>query len=252
MGDAGSSGSSGLLLLSAAGLLAGGVLAVVLLVAILLAPAALLASGDPVLFAGAACPTPSSSSDVPVCVNPNANAIVTVALSMAAHLHNCGRTGMDLCYDAGFPGAVLAYWQHTCPGCNQWANGNLQCVMLALAAYGVAGISPPAAGNAIAFWSLYANRAASGWVEVPAGWGSPPQRGLPQPGDWMVWYDARAPSVGHIAVVVRVVPPNLGQEGSVTFAEANGPGPIVTQPLLADLTVRTWSGYTVVGYIRHV
>jgi CHAP domain len=252
MGDDGSSGSGGLMILGAAGLLVGGALVVVLLVAIVLAPAALIASGSSVMLSGAGCPPPSAANEAPVCVNPDANAIVAVALAMAAHLYNCGSTGMDLCYDAGFPGVVLAYWQRTCPRCGQWANGNLQCVMLALAAYGLAGIPPPVAGNAVAFWSLYANRAASGWVEVPAGWGSPPQRGLPQPGDWMVWYDARAPDVGHIAVVVRVEPPTIDQEGSVTFAEANGPGPIVTQAILPDLTVRTWSGYTVVGYIRHI
>lgn len=163
---------------------------------------------------------------------------------MAAHLSG----NPDVWYDRGFPSAAIAYWEQTCPGCAQWRNGNLQCVMFVLAAYGVAGLPPPAAGNAIAFWSLYAHRA--GWVEVPSAIAPPGARGLPAPGDMMVWYSALEPAVGHIAIVVGVTPPANGQTGQVTFAEANGPGPLVTEPLLPDLTVRTWSHYTVLGYIR--
>lgn len=239
---------------------------IILLVSVVLAPAALFATGNAGGSGGPGCPTPtasptaSSSSSTTTsaasaaqtatssgdCINPNGNAIVAVALQMAAHLHG----NPDVWYDAGFPPAVIAYWQQTCPGCSEWQNGNLQCVMLALAAYGVAGIHPPAAGNAIVFWSDYANR--PGWVEIPAAWAPAGQRGLPQPGDWIVWYSAFEPSVGHIAVVVQVIPPSGGQAGAVTFAEANGPAPLVTEPLLPDLTVQTWTGYAVVGYIRHV
>jgi surface antigen len=71
------------------------------------------------------------------------------------------------------------------------------------------------------------------------------------PGDIMVWWDA-PPAVGHVAIVVGVKPPVGGQNGSVTFAESNGPGPIITQTLLPDLTVVTWHGYIVLGYIRSV
>ncbi len=225
------------------GLLIGGTLFLILLVAVVVSPgwliAATAAGGD---GGAGGCPPPAAAS----CINPDGNAVVAVALEMAAHLHG----NPDVWYDAGFPRAVIAYWQQTCPGCSQWRNGNLQCVMLALAAYGVAGIRPPAAGNAIAFWSLYAHRA--GWVEIPAAWAPAGQRGLPRAGDWIVWYSAFEPTVGHIAVVVQVRPPSGGQSGSVTFVEANGPGPVVTEPLLPDLTVRTWRGYAVVGYIRHV
>lgn len=66
----------------------------------------------------------------------------------------------------------------------------------------------------------------------------------------MVWYAARDPTVGHIAIVVGVRAPTAVAAGAVTFAEANGPGPIVTETLLPDLLVATWSGYTVLGYIR--
>ena len=246
------------LLLVGGGLLIVPLLLIVLLVSIALAPAAIFATGDDAGGGPVVCP-PSTATTVPAtvastpgpigstgCINPNGNAIVDVALEMAAHLHG----DPDIWYDAGFPQAVIAYWQLTCPSCAQWRNGNLQCVMFALAAYGVAGIRPPAAGNAIAFWSLYAGR--PGWIEIPSGWAPPGQRGLPEPGDWIVWFSSLDPTVGHIAVVVQVQPPSGGQSGSVTFAEANGPGPLVTEVLLPDLTVATWSSYTVVGYIRRV
>lgn len=232
---------------------------IILFVSVVLAPAALLAAGGG--GDGGACPPAAAipgrsalPADSPAmsapgatdCIDPDGNAVVAVALAMAAHLHG----DPDVWYDAGFPQAVIDYWERTCPGCGEWRNGNVQCVMLALAAYGVAGIHPPAAGNAITFWSLYQDR--PGWVEIPAAVAPLGQRGQPRPGDWMVWYSAFEPSVGHIAVVVRVEPPSGDRPGSVTFAEANGPGPIVTEPLLPDLTVQTWSGYAVVGYIRHV
>lgn len=241
-------------------LVAGAALCVVVLVAVVLSPAALFAAGGGAGGGGtgicslSSATTPEAAEaatatvmpDSADCINPNGNAIVAVALQMATHLHG----NPDVWYDASFPPAVIAYWEQTCPGCSEWQNGNLQCVMLALAAYGVAGVHPPAAGNAIAFWSLYANRA--GWTEIPAAWAPAGQRGLPQPGDWIVWYSAFEPGVGHIAVVVQVTPPSGGQAGDVTFVEANGPGSLVTEPLLPDLTVQTWSGYAVVGYIRHV
>lgn len=189
----------------------------------------------------------STTAAKPPCPTGGARAaaIVAAALAMATHLHG----NPDVWYDAGFPGAALAYWAHTCPGCVEWADGNLQCVMFVLAAYGLAGLPPPAAGNAVAFWSLYAHRA--GWVEIPAGAAAPGARGLPAPGDMMVWYNSLDPSVGHIAIVVQVVPPRDGSAGAVTFAEANGPGPLVTEPLRPDLSVQTWRHYVVLGYIRH-
>lgn len=170
--------------------------------------------------------------------------VVAAALAMAAHLHG----NPDVWYDSGFPAAAIAYWERTCPGCSDWRNGNLQCVMFVLAAYGLAGLPPPAAGNAVTFWSLYSQRA--GWAEIPAGVAPLGARGLPSPGDMMVWYSALEPTVGHIAIVVGVTAPTPIANGAVTFAEANGPGPLVTEPLLSDLSVQTWSHYLVLGYIR--
>ena len=122
--------------------------------------------------------------------------------------------------------------------------------LLVTGAFALAGSPLPVAGNAIDFWSLYQNSA--GWLEVPSATAPPSQRGLPMPGDIMVWYDP-PPLVGHVAIVVGVNPPLVGHNGSVTFAEANGPGSIVTQTLLPDLSVVTWSNpipYSVLGYIR--
>ena len=68
----------------------------------------------------------------------------------------------------------------------------------------------------------------------------------------MVWYDP-PPLVGHVAIVVGVIPPYKVTTVRVTFAEANGPGSLVTQTLLPDLSVVTWSNpipYSVLGYIR--
>jgi len=178
--------------------------------------------------------------------------VAMAALSIAAHLSG----NPDTRYDAGMPQQVLQFWATACPigsACwADWQEGSMQCVPLVTASYALAGSPLPAAGNAIDFWSLYQYR--PGWIEVPSAIAPPSERGLPMPGDIMVWYDP-PPLVGHVAIVVAVTPPLGGHHGSVTFAEANGPGPLVTQTLLPDLSVVTWSHpiqYSVLGYIRPV
>jgi hypothetical protein len=198
-------------------------------------------------------PTTTASPSEGVSCYPasgNGSSVAVAALSMAAHLYG----NPDTWYDASMPQPVLHFWATTCParsGCwADWQEGSLQCVLLVTGAFALAGTSLPAAGNAIDFWSLYQHR--PGWLEVPSAIARPSQRGLPMPGDIMVWYDP-PPLVGHVAIVVGVNPPFFGHNGSVTFAEANGPGPIVTQTLLPDLSVVTWSNpipYSVLGYIR--
>jgi CHAP domain len=180
----------------------------------------------------------------------NGSTVSMAALTIVAHLYG----NPDTWYDAGMPEPVLHFWASVCPagsGCwIDWQEGSLQCVLLVTGAFALAGSPLPAAGNAIDFWSLYQNR--SGWLEVSSAIAPPSQRGLPMPGDIMVWYDP-PPLVGHVAIVVGVNPPLAGHNGSVTFAEANGPGSIVTQTLLPDLSVVTWSNpipYSVLGYIR--
>ncbi len=211
-------------------------------------------------------PTPSATIPGGCGIDSHGNAIVAWALAIAAHLYPCpdvydlGQLPpyMDVCYDRGMPEAVIQYWEQTCPGCREWQNGNLQCVMSVLAAFGLGGAPAPVAGNAITFWWNYAH--VPGWIEIPNFFepgsttmlATPMARGLPQPGDMVVWYISWDPFVGHIAVVVKVTSPTAGQLGSLTFAEANGPTPLYTMSINPDLTVNAWPGYFVAGYVRYI
>jgi hypothetical protein len=183
--------------------------------------------------------------------------VVSAAGLMATHLS--GPRAQN--YGSDFPQAVVHYWASVCPeqgndptkGCYpDWQSGNLQCVLFVSGAYALANQPLPAAGNAVDFWSLYQKQA--GWKEIPAAPTSPAAgRGLPAPGDIMVWSDDPKfvkEAFGHVAVVLAATPPGTTTDGSVTFAEANGPGSVVTQPIAPDLSVRTWNHYTVLGYIR--
>lgn len=174
-------------------------------------------------------------------------AIAQAALTIAHHVY--GSPGVW--YDAGMPATVTRFWGQACPagsGCwTDWQEGNLQCVMLVTGTFALAGHPLPVAGNAFDFWGLYQDRA--GWTRIPAGAAPVGQRQPPDPGDIMVWWDP-PPAVGHVAIVTAVTLPHAGQAGAVTFAEANGPGSLVTEPLLPDLSVQTWPGYLVYGYIR--
>jgi hypothetical protein len=159
--------------------------------------------------------------------------------------------------------------------CPEAQSGNLQCVLFVSAAFALAGDPLPALGNAVDFWTLYQNRA--GWSQIGATAFPPAVRGLPRPGDLMVWEggvhleNGKRVAYGHIAIVVRVVPPTSGHDGSITVAQANAPGNqqvhsdlpgnFYTLPLHADLSVPGWSAftsasgvaygaYTVLGYLR--
>ena len=142
------------------------------------------------------------------------------------------------------PKAALTYWNSVCPQGYQcwpyWQSGDVQCVEFVTAAYALGGDPLPRAGNAIDFWNLY--HGLSGWAEIgmAAGWNydnTPPA--LPQPGDLAVWYNSNAPFLGHIAVVVAVQPPAKGQLGTYTYAEANGPSPLMTQEIPPNLTAQS-------------
>lgn len=175
------------------------------------------------------------------------------AIQMAAHLHG----NPDVTYDAGFPRAIIAYGERTCPGCSAWQNGQFQCVVFILGAYGY--VHPfPVAGNADTWWGEYAHQ--PGYIEIPAADQpgssiSAPlaRRGLPAPGDVMAWFGG---ANGHVTLILGMVPPQSNQDGSITFAQANGQMPVQTLPLRPDLTVDTqngyWNNFTVAGYIRLV
>jgi hypothetical protein len=149
-------------------------------------------------------------------------------------------------YNNTFPPSVIQYGEQVCPGCAAWADGTYQCVSFVRGAYSQ---SYPMQWTANAFdlWATYQGK--PGWVEIPSAEAPPGQRGMPLPGDAIIFKDA---SIGHTAIVMNVVPPNGGQNGSIAFANANSVSPYTTMPLLPDLTVDTssWPGYTVWGYIR--
>ena len=147
----------------------------------------------------------------------------------------------DVNWDAQMPSKALAYWAALCPAGSScwidWQSGTFQCVTLVTGTYALAGSSLPATGNAIDFWSLYAHR--PGWSEIPsfvAPTGQP--RHLPLPGDIMVWWNP-PPSVGHVAIVTAVIPPVNGNNGSITFARANGPGSVVGGQFIPGIVTQT-------------
>ncbi len=181
-------------------------------------------------------------------------AVVQLARSMADHLYvnpACGgKISYPNCYytwyDGGFPRAVIRYGQQVCPGCAAWANGTYQCVSFVRGAYSQ--VYPMTlTANAFDLWATYNGQ--PGWVGIPSAAAPPSSRGMPEPGDVMVFKDA---SIGHVAIVIAVSPPTGGTKGWIQFANANSVSPYTTMPLLPDLTVDTssWPGYTAWGYIR--
>lgn len=202
----------------------------------------------------------------PSCVPPSeiGAQVVAWAQAMADALYvspACGgRISSPDCYDTWykapgtdyplgvptFPQAVIQYGTQVCPGCFAWANGTYQCVSFVRGAYSQ--VYPMRfTANAFDLWSVYAGQ--PGWMEIPsasAPWG---QRGIPMPGDVMIFKD---PSIGHAGIVMSVELPTSTMDGAITFSNANSMSPYTTMPLLPDLTVDTssWPGYTVWGYIR--
>ncbi len=145
-----------------------------------------------------------------------------------------------------FPQAVIQYGAQVCPGCSAWANGSYQCVSFVRGAYSQ--VYPMRlTANAFDLWAVYATQ--PGWREIPSASAPAGQRGIPMPGDVMVFKDA---SIGHAALVMSVELPTSTNVGAITFSNSNSVSPYTTMPLLSDLTVDTasWPGYSVWGYIR--
>ncbi len=145
-----------------------------------------------------------------------------------------------------FPQAVIQYGAQVCPGCSAWANGTYQCVSFVRGAYSQ--VYPMRfTANAFDLWAVYAGQ--PGWMEIPSASAPPGQRGIPMPGDVMIFKDA---SIGHAGIVMSVELPTSTMMGAITFSNSNSVSPYTTMPLLPDLTVETgsWPGYTVWGYIR--
>lgn len=176
-------------------------------------------------------------------------AVVDEAVHIASAIYNGPPDGLGTWYNAAAIPDAVVYWQRTCPGCSEWQQGNLQCVMLVTAAYGLAGQPLPYVGNAITFFTsgAYLNR--PGWEELTPD-------SMPEPGDMVVFNSPFFDGSGHIAIVADVSPPTPGRPGYVQFVEANGPGSLVQEPLTQDssgkLHMQIWPRYTVMCYIRHV
>jgi hypothetical protein len=183
------------------------------------------------------------------------NAVTLAAKAMAAHLNlNCLKYDPnpdclgDASFDNGFPGSILNWGLSHCPGCLAWMNNHFQCVSFVLGAYGL--FHPlDLSGNGSDFFGLYSSSYAAslGYRELL------PARGqLPvTPGDIMAWNGG---AHGHVSIVLGWIPPSGGQNGWLTFAQANGEMPIQTLPILPDGTISTndgyWNGFTVMAYIH--
>jgi CHAP domain len=210
--------------------------------------------------------TPTPGGTAPTCIAPSGIGaqVVAWARAMADALYinpACGgRISSPDCYYTWykatatgyppaaptFPQAVIQYGQQVCPGCSAWANGTYQCVSFVRGAYSQ--VYPMRlTANAFDLWALYARQ--PGWMEIPEAAAPAGQRGIPLPGDVMVFKDA---SIGHVAIVMSVARPSATTKGAITFSNANSVSPYTTMPVFPDFTVDTtsWPGYTVWGYIR--
>lgn len=208
------------------------------------------------------------------------SSVVAAAETLQNHLYG----PLANTYDVSDPviERVVQYWLTSCGNgttlCPEARSGTLQCVLFVTGAFALGGDPLPVVGNAQDFWTLYQQRA--GWQGIGASAAPPSARGLPAPGDLMVWQGGRhleaggMKEYGHIAVVVRVIPPTRGQDGAITVAQANAPGNqfpqqnglagnVSTMPLHPDLGVDGWSAfttaqgvaygsYTVLGYLRQL
>lgn len=210
--------------------------------------------------------TPTTGATTPACVAPSkiGAQVVALARKMADALYvnpACGgHISFPTCYDTwykapgsayppgapSFPQAVIQYGQQVCPGCSAWQSGSYQCVSFVRGAYSQ--VYPMRlTANAFDLWATYAGQ--PGWQEIPSAAAPPGQRGLPMPGDVMIFKDS---SIGHAAIVMSVVLPSTRMDGAITFSNSNSVSPYTTMPLLPDLSVDSaaWPGYSVWGYIR--
>lgn len=161
-------------------------------------------------------------------------------------------------YTPAFPKEVIQYgeaWCHAHGDCADWTNGTYQCVSFVRGAYSQ--VFPMNLTNdAFNLWYTYQHQ--PGWQEIPSAAGDVTERGMPQPGDVMIFKDY---SVGHVAIVIAVTAPHDGKNGDVEFANANSTSPYDHMPLLPNLLVDTsaWNHvgdpqhsntYTVWGYLR--
>jgi hypothetical protein len=174
-----------------------------------------------------------SSNDAQDLANVNSRDPVKVALVLEKHLKPGTPSNWLNNYDFTDPIIKLAvpFWK-TCGNICSWfmpwgekdvggkvqscnpqqdssCGQGLQCAAFVYTVFQLAHHPLPKNGNAIDYWNEAPyNTGMGGWKEIPDG------KGLPSPGDLMVWSD---PPFGHIAIVVGV------QAGTVYFVHGNGP-----------------------------
>ncbi len=209
------------------------------------------------------------------CASTTACELAYAATTLANHLDGAKENDYPHRPDATpidpFLRPIWEYWKQVCGGyvCSDMQPGNVQCVEFVKGALFLAHQPVTDHPDAIDWWYHYANK--KGWMEIPSaalpGYAGPAtrfdQRGTPEPGDIVIWdgSDANVPA-GHIAIVIGVELPLSDKDGWVEVAQGNGPGNrfpgtdwpgnFYKMPLHPDLTVGTWPGYRVMGYLREM
>ncbi len=217
-----------------------------------------LRTGSPTPVLSAATPSPTGTAPGCVPASRIGAQVVALAKEMADALYVKAACGGHISYPdcyytwykapglPTFPQAVIDYGEQVCPGCSAWANGSYQCVSFVRGAYSQ--VYPMRlTANAFDLWATYAGQ--PGWQEIPSAAAPAGQRGLPMPGDVMIFKDT---SIGHAAIVMSVLLPTGTIDGAITFSNSNSVSPYTTMPLQPDLIVDTssWPGYSVWGYLR--
>ena len=221
-------------------------------------------TGSPTPGSSAARPSPTATAPTCVPASHIGAQVVALAKAMADALYVKAACGGHISYPdcyytwykapgstyppglPTFPQAVINYGQQVCPGCLAWANGTYQCVSFVRGDYSQ--VYPMRlTANDFDLWATYAGQ--PGWQEIPSAAAPAGQRGLPMPGDVMIFKDT---SIGHAAIVMSVLLPTGTIDGAITFSNSNSVSPYTTMPLQPDLIVDTssWPGYSVWGYLH--
>lgn len=181
-------------------------------------------------------------------------AVVDAALTLVTRLYNCGSENHTQCYTS-MPETDIDFWASACPsgsGCfSYWQSGDFQCVTFVTGVYHNAGQDVPDAPNAAQFWTDPKFNSQDGWEHIS-------NSSMPEPGDIGVLSGPTPDAAGHVFIVTDVVPPTPGgiTPGYVQFAQGNALVGIATEPLVqwsgGNITMGIWSGYSVLGYLRHL
>ncbi len=154
-------------------------------------------------------PTPGANTSACVKASQIGAQVVALAQAMAVALYMNPACGGHISYPAcyytwykepgstyppdapTFPRAVIQYGEQICPGCSAWANGTYQCVSFVRGAYSQ--VYPMRlTANAFDLWAVYATQ--PDWREIPSASAHAGQRGIPMPGDVMIFKDASVKS----------------------------------------------------------